>query len=68
MRVVEAVYKEGVFKPMRKDIKLNEERKVFVILPKEKKEEEIIKELRELKDVNYPEEKLDKVYYGRYSA
>ena len=68
MKVIEAVYEKGVFKPLKEDIKLGVDTRVFVIIPKKKKEEEIIKELRKLKDIKYPERRQEKVYYERYSG
>ncbi len=65
--VVEGVYENGVVKLLEKNVKISQHTKVFVLIPKKIKEEDIIKKLRKLKDVNYPKKKLEEAYYGRYS-
>lgn len=60
--IIEAVYENGIFKPIKKSINLKENVKVLVILPKKKSKEEIIKELKKLKKVNFSPKKLDEEF------
>ena len=66
-RLIEGVYENGVVRLLEKNVKISQHTKVFVLIPKKIKEEDIIKKLRKLKDIDYPEKKLEEVYYGRYS-